>query len=127
VVNLNQITVPSLDLVPSVLFYKKLGLRLIVDALPRYARFECPDGDATFSVHQVQKLPQGEGVCVYFECQNLDEYVQTLISEGVAFETLPEDKSWLWREARLKDPDQNQLILFDGDVNRKNPPWRLNP
>ena len=126
-VNLNQITVPSLDLVPSVLFYKKLGLRLIVDALPRYARFECPDGDATFSVHQVQKLPQGEGVCVYFECQNLDEYVQTLISEGVAFETLPEDKSWLWREARLKDPDQNQLILFDGDVNRKNPPWRLNP
>lgn len=124
--NLNQITVPSLDLNKSVPFYEKLGLRLIVDALPRYARFECPDGEGTFSIHHVEQLPQGEGIWVYFECENLDEYVQELVEKGIEFEEMPNDKSWLWKEARLKDPDNNQLILFYGGENRKNPPWRVN-
>lgn len=124
--NLNQITVPSLDLTKSVPFYEKLGLRLIVDALPRYARFECPAGDGTFSIHRVEQLPQGEGIWVYFECENLDDYVQELAEKGIEFEELPDDKSWLWKEARLKDPDNNQLILFYGGENRKNPPWRVN-
>jgi len=43
--NLNQITVPSLDLTKSIPFYEKIGLKLIVKALPDYARFECPDGN----------------------------------------------------------------------------------
>jgi catechol 2,3-dioxygenase-like lactoylglutathione lyase family enzyme len=124
--NLNQITVPSLDLTKSVPFYEKLGLRLIVDALPRYARFECPNGEGTFSIHQVKQLPQGEGIWVYFECKNVEEYVQELVEKGIEFEELPDDKSWLWKEARLKDPDNNQLILFYGGENRKNPPWRVN-
>ena len=51
--NLNQITVPSLDLTKSIPFYKELGLNLIVKALPNYARFECPDGNSTFSLHQL--------------------------------------------------------------------------
>lgn len=123
--NLNQVTVPSLDLTRSVPFYEKLGLRLIVHALPHYARFECPDGESTFSIHQVAQLPQGEGVWVYFECENLDEYVQKLVEKGIDFEELPNDKTWLWKEARLKDPDYNQLILFYGGQNRKNPPWRI--
>jgi len=41
------------------------------------------------------------------------------------FEELPTDKGWLWREARLKDPDNNQLILFYAGDNRKNPPWKI--
>ena len=44
--NLNQITVPSLDLTKSIPFYKKLGLKLIVESLPHYARFECPNGES---------------------------------------------------------------------------------
>jgi catechol 2,3-dioxygenase-like lactoylglutathione lyase family enzyme len=123
--NLNQITVPSLDLTQSVPFYEKLGLRLIVDALPHYARFECLKGEGTFSIHQVAQLPQGEGIWVYFECEKLEEYVQELVEKGIEFEELPNDKSWLWKEARLKDPDNNQLILFYGGKNRKNPPWRV--
>ncbi len=123
--NLNQVTIPSLDLTTSVPFYEKLGLRLIVHALPHYARFECPSGEATLSIHQVVQLPQGDGVWVYFECENLEEYVQELVGKGVEFEEFPNDKTWLWREARLKDPDHNQLILFYGGKNRKNPPWRI--
>ena len=70
--NLNQITVPSSDLKKSIPFYKKLGLNLIVEDLPNYARFECPDGNSTFSLHQTNALPKGEGICVYFECEDLD-------------------------------------------------------
>lgn len=123
--NLNQITIPSKDLGVSVPFYQKLGLTLIVDALPRYARFVCPEGDASFSIHQVDDLPKGEGIYVYFELEELDERVGQLVSEGVIFDEMPTDKSWLWREARLKDPDGNQLILYKAGENRLNPPWRL--
>lgn len=123
--NLNQITVPVLNIEESILFYKKIGLRLIVKS-PDYARFECPDGDATFSIHKVEKLSSGEGISVYFECENLDQYVKELVAKEVKFEELPNDKSWLWRESRLKDLDGNQLILFYGGDNRKNPPWRVN-
>lgn len=123
--NLNQVTVPSLDLAKSIPFYEKLGLKLIVEALPHYARFECPDGNATFSLHQTKELPKGEGAYVYFECKNLDEHVEKLIEKDIEFDELPNDKFWLWREARLKDLDGNLLVLFYGGENRLNPPWRI--
>ena len=123
--NLNQVTVPSLDLSRSVPFYQTLGLRLIVESLPHYARFECPNGEATFSIHQVNQLPSGDGVYVYFEVEDLDRHVDRLVKQGIPFDELPQDRSWRWREARLKDPDNNQLILFYGGEDRKNPPWRL--
>lgn len=123
--NLNQITVPSLNVENAIAFYEKLGLQLIVKSLPNYARFECPDGNSTFSIHLVDKLPQGTGVYVYFECDNLDEKVELLKNKGVKFDQEPVDEKWLWREARLKDLDGNQLILFYGGKNRLNPPWRL--
>ncbi len=123
--NLNQITVPSLDLTKSIPFYEKLGLKLIVKSLPHYARFACPQGEATFSIHKTDSLPTGDGVYVYFECDNLDEHVNKLVALGVEFDELPNDKRWLWREARLKDEDGNQLILFYAGENRLNPPWRI--
>ena len=52
--NLNQVTLPTLDVKRSIKFYQTLGLNLIVET-PHYARFECPEGDATFSVHQIEK------------------------------------------------------------------------
>lgn len=123
--NLNQVTVPALDLTKSIPFYERLGLKLIVKSLPHYARFQCPKGHSSFSIHKMEKLPTGEGVYVYFECENLNEHVANLVALGVAFDELPNDKSWLWREARLKDPDGNQLILFFAGDNRLNPPWRI--
>ena len=123
--NLNQVTVPSLDLEESILFYQKLGLQLIVEALPRYARFECPDGEATFSIHLVDTLPKGPGIQVYFECPYLDVEVDRLRAEGIVFNEMPNDKPWLWREAHLYDPDGNHVILFHAGECRKNPPWRI--
>jgi catechol 2,3-dioxygenase-like lactoylglutathione lyase family enzyme len=123
--NLNQITVPAVNVEKSIEFYEKLGLRLIVKSLPDYARFECKQGDSTFSLHQVDKQQKTDGIWIYFEVQNLDDSVKTLINKGIVFDELPNDKNWLWREARLKDPDNNQLIIYFAGDNRKNPPWRI--
>ncbi|MDE1205818.1 VOC family protein [Tenacibaculum larymnensis] len=123
--NLNQVTIPSIDVNISVEFYKKLGLHLIVDASPRYVRFEVPDGEATFSIHQVEKLSKEEGVTLYFEDDNLDELVEELQQKGIQFTQLPIDQRWLWREAHLLDPDGNKLILYKAGEHRKNPPWRI--
>jgi catechol 2,3-dioxygenase-like lactoylglutathione lyase family enzyme len=125
--NLNQVTLPTLDLQRAVQFYETLGLRLIVLSMPRYARFECPVGQGTFSLHLVDELPKGQGPIVYFECDDLDTKVAAWIENGIVFETQPTDQPWLWREASLRDPDGNALILFFAGNNRKNPPWRIDP
>jgi catechol 2,3-dioxygenase-like lactoylglutathione lyase family enzyme len=122
--DLNQVTLPATDLAVSVEFYKQLGLRLIVDSIPRYARFECPDGNSTLSLEHVSE-PPATGVVIYFECKELDQVVAYLKSKEVAFESEPLDQPWLWREARLRDPAGNQICLFYAGVNRKNPPWRV--
>lgn len=123
--NLNQITVPVINVSHAIAFYEKLGLKLIVKSLPYYARFVCPDGAATFSLHASDQLPIGDGTWIYFEVNDLDDYVQSLIKEGIVFEELPADKPWLWREARLKDPDNNQLILYFAGKTRTDPPWKI--
>jgi len=123
--NLNQISVPSKDLTKSIPFYEKLGLRLIVRSLPQYARFECPEGNSTFSIHQTGTLTGSDGIYVYFECTDVDKRVAELKENGLHFDLEPTDQPWLWREARLKDPDGNQLILFHAGENRAYPPWRI--
>jgi catechol 2,3-dioxygenase-like lactoylglutathione lyase family enzyme len=121
--NLNQVTIPVSNVARSINFYQKLGLNIIV-AEPHYARFECPGGDSTFSIHQSDERQKGSGTWIYFEVQDLDNYVQQLLAIGIKFEELPNDKSWLWRESRLRDPDNNQLIIYFAGKNRKYPPWR---
>ncbi|WP_138433735.1 VOC family protein [Winogradskyella algicola] len=124
--NLNQVTIPSLDIVKSVEFYKTLGLQLIVDAAPRYVRFLCPDGDTTFSIHKVEKLSNDNQTIIYFEVDNLSQTVDMLKQKGIVFDTEITEQSWLWTEIKLKDPDQNQIIIYTAGENRKNPPWRIN-
>ncbi|MGD9590426.1 MAG: VOC family protein [Pyrinomonadaceae bacterium] len=127
--NLNQVTIYCENTVETAEFYKKLGLRLIVDSLPRYARLECPDGDSTLSVHEAKPgrlaEPGSSRIVLYFECSDLDAEVQRLRSLGLGFDRDPEDRDWLWREAYLSDPSGNQICLFHAGVNRKNPPWRV--
>ena len=123
--NLNQVTLPAADIDLSAAFYCNMGFTQIVSSPPRYARFECPDGDATFSVHLVENSCSDTGVVVYFECVDLDGRVKHLQDEGFEFTKLPTDERWLWREARLKDPFGNIICLFLAGENRKNPPWRV--
>jgi catechol 2,3-dioxygenase-like lactoylglutathione lyase family enzyme len=123
--DLNQVTLPSTDVGRSIAFFKRLGLRLIVEDLPKYARFELPSGQATLSVHRVERVVAHEGIIVYFECDDLDDRVAALKAQGLSFDQEPTDQPWLWREAYLRDPDDNVLCLYKAGANRRNPPWRL--
>lgn len=123
--NLNQVTIFSDKTVETVEFFKKLGLNVIVDSLPRYARLECPDGDATLSVNVAGAMTPLNNVVLYFECSELDAEVDRLRSLGLDFDEEPTNRDWLWRQAYLKDPNGNKICLFFAGDNRKNPPWRV--
>ena len=122
---LNQVTVPCLDLAASVDFYRRLGLHLIVHDPPRYARFECPSGDSTFSLHLADRVESASAPVVYFELDDLDARVRALQTAGLVFESAPRDQPWLWREAYIRDPAGNLLCLYRAGSNRRFPPWRL--
>ena len=118
---LNQVTVPAEDLAASERFYRLLGLRQVVRASPRYARFET-EGGATFSVATDKAYT---APVVYFECGDLDVTVAYLQQQGVQFEAEPKDEQWGWREARLRDPAGNAIRLYQAGEMRRFPPWRL--
>lgn len=126
---LNQVTVPLVDYDKSVAFYKLLGLRLIVDSPPRYARFEFPEGDggepATLSIEKVDGWKGGDWPEIWFESDRLDELVAELKAKGVKFESEPETMSYLWRVAHVRDPAGNRISLYHAGENRRNPPWRV--
>ncbi|MDH7975532.1 bifunctional hydroxymethylpyrimidine kinase/phosphomethylpyrimidine kinase [Sphingomonas sp. AR_OL41] len=119
---LNQITLPAGDFAASESFYARLGLRQIVRSAPRYARFESASG-TTLSIEAADEI--GGTPVFYFECGDLDEWVEMLTSIGVAFERGPADEDWGWREARLRDPAGNAICLYQAGENRRFPPWRL--
>ena len=123
--NLKQLTLPATNVERSVKFYRTMGFTQIVSNLPSYARFECSEGGATFSLHQVATAAPESGVVVYFECLDLEATYRELVERGIHFDVPPTDQSWLWREAYLRDPDGNVLCLFHAGDNRRNPPWRL--
>jgi len=123
--NLNQVTIYTDKPLETVEFFQKLGLLLVVDSLPRYARLECPDGDATLSIQTADSVTSMNNIVLYFECERLDEEVARLKSLGLIFEEDPTDRDWLWRQAYLVDPNGNRICLFRAGENRKNPPWRV--
>lgn len=122
--NMNQVTLPARNVAESVSFYLSLGLIQIVDSA-HYARFECPDGDATFSIHAADESELGGSAAIYFEHQEIDAFCDRLKNEGIEFSQMPKDESWLWREAWLDDPSGNAICLYWAGDNRKSPPWRV--
>ena len=121
--SLNHVTVGCRDYAASLDFYKALGLPLIVDSpLNGYARFEAPNG-VTFSIHQSDDF--AASTIIYFESKRLDAWVTELASQGFAFEQMPQDESWGWREARLLDPAGNIVCLYKAGENRRYPAWRI--
>jgi len=123
---LNQVTVPLIDYEASVAFYRLLGLKLIVDAPPRYARFECPDADggepATLSIEKVDGYAGGDWPEIWFECDDLDAQVERLRAQGVRIESEPVTQSYLWREAVVRDPAGTRIKLYHAGENRRFPP-----
>jgi hypothetical protein len=103
--------------------YRKLGLKQIVDS-EHYARFECPDGNATFWIHLAEESELGGSAAIYFDHEALDDLCERLRGEGLEFSRMPTDQRRLWREAWLDDPAGNSICLFRAGEHRKYPPWR---
>jgi hydroxymethylpyrimidine/phosphomethylpyrimidine kinase len=122
---LNQVTVTGTNYERSVDFYRRIGLKQIVDSPDTgYARFEAAGG-VTFSV----QIDPDEKIiatsAVYFECDDLDDRVEQLARSGIAFEHGPRNQPWMWREARLRDPDGNIIFFYKAGESRRFPPWRM--
>lgn len=122
---LNQVTVTGTDYSRSVDFYRRLGLAQIVDSPDTgYARFET-EGGVTFSV----QIDPDEKIiatsAIYFECDDLDQRVEQLARSGITFEHGPRNQPWMWREARLRDPDGNIIFFYKAGESRRFPPWRM--
>jgi hydroxymethylpyrimidine/phosphomethylpyrimidine kinase len=121
---LNQVTVTGTDYERSVEFYRRLGLKQIVANPPDYARFETAGG-ATLSVQIDPEEKIIATTAIYLECDDLDERVERLAREGLPFEHGPRNQPWMWREARLRDPDGNIIFLYKAGEARRFPPWRV--
>jgi len=119
---LNQVTLPAKNLDRSIAFYESVGFLLIVKN-DHYARLENPEDLSTLSLELRQD--GGDGAHVYFECDDLDAQIAALKAKNITFDSGPEDKSWLWREAWLRDPAGNKLCFYFAADNRRFPPWRL--
>lgn len=121
---LNQVTVTGTNYEKSVQFYRTLGLKQIVGNPPDYARFETAGG-VTLSVQIDPEETISATTAVYLECDDLDERVERLARAGLAFEHGPRNQPWMWREARLRDPDGNIIFLYKAGEARRFPPWRM--
>ncbi|HEX8842972.1 MAG TPA: bifunctional hydroxymethylpyrimidine kinase/phosphomethylpyrimidine kinase [Sphingomicrobium sp.] len=122
---LNQVTVTGTNYERSVDFYRRLGLKQIVDSPENgYARFET-QGGVTFSVQIDPEETIAATTAIYFECEDLDERVEQLARSGIPFEHGPRNQPWMWREARLRDPDGNIVFFYKAGENRRFPPWRV--
>ena len=121
--NLNQITLPVRDMNEAIEFYRVLGFTQIVDT-PHYARFECPIGNSSFSL-SLNNDNYVNGSVIYFEHEELDDWVRQLKSKGIEIKQEPTDQGYLWREAILFDPSGNKIKLYWAGENRLNPPWRV--
>jgi hydroxymethylpyrimidine/phosphomethylpyrimidine kinase len=119
---LNQVSLSATDLSRSIGFYQSLGFVLIVKD-EHYARLENPFDLSTLSLEL--RIDAGDGAHVYFECDDLDARVAALKEKGIVFDSGPEDQSWLWREAWLRDPAGNKLCFYFAGENRRFPPWRI--
>jgi hydroxymethylpyrimidine/phosphomethylpyrimidine kinase len=122
---LNQVTVTGTDYERSVDFYRRLGLQQIVDSPENgYARFETAGG-VTFSVQIDPDEKIIATTAIYLECDDLDQRVEQLARSGISFEHGPRNQPWMWREARLRDPDGNIIFFYKAGEHRRFPPWRV--
>ena len=101
-----------------------LGMKLIeefrFEGKAVYARLRAPGGDGTIAIHLANEgAPlSSEGVRLYFEIRELDEFCKKLLGKGVYISKMPRMMPWGWRHAYLDDPDGHELSLYWAGANR---------
>ena len=125
---LNQVLILSQDVERAVTFYEALGLQRLAVNFPCDARLVCPDSaegsgpedsvaaaGASLAIEHTAQMPVRPNATIYFECADIDRTVARLRARGIVFDSGPLDEPWRWREARLRDPDGNPIVLYSVD------------
>ena len=106
-------------------FYRDLlGFKLIEDFRyenkPVYARLRAPGGDGTIALHQAGpgESVSSDGVRLYFEVRELDDFCGKLQQKNFYITKLPRMMPWGWRHAYLNDPDGHEISLYWAGENR---------
>ncbi|MGZ4786918.1 MAG: VOC family protein [Terriglobales bacterium] len=115
----NHAMVYSKDVRRSLGFYRDLlGFKLIEDfqheGISLYARLKAPGGDGTIALHLASPgTPMAsEGVRLYFEIRDLDDFCRKLQAKGFYITQMPRVMPWGWRHAYLNDPDGHEISLY---------------
>ena len=100
-------------------FYRHwLGFKLIEDYRHEgksvYARLQAPAGDGTIALHQAGPGASvaSDGVRLYFEVRELDDFCLRLRKRGFVFTQQPQMMPWGWRHAYLNDPEGHEISLY---------------
>lgn len=107
------------DVGRGITFYRDwLGFKLIEDFRHEgksvYARMRAPGGDGTIALHQAGPGTSvaSDGVRLYFEVRELDDFCQKLRKRGFYFTQQPQMMPWGWRHAYLNDPEGHEISLY---------------
>ena len=121
----NHAMIYARDVERAVRFYSGLlGMKVIdefrYEGKPVYARLRAPGGDGTVALHQLGPGAStvSEGVRLYFEVRELDDFCKKLQKKGVYITQLPRLMPWGWRHAYLDDPDGHEISLYWAGANR---------
>lgn len=101
-----------------------LGFRQVdefrYEGKPVYARLRAPGGDGTIALHQAGPGASvtSEGVRLYFEVRDLDDFCRKLQAKGFYITQMPRMMPWGWRHAYLNDPDGHEISLYWAGENR---------
>ena len=123
--NFNHAMIYVKDVERAMRFYRDLmGFKLIEDfryeGVPVYARLRAPGGDGTIALHQASPGASlvSEGVRLYFEVRELDDFCRKLMQKGFYITQMPRMMPWGWRHAYLNDPDGHEISLYWAGENR---------
>jgi catechol 2,3-dioxygenase-like lactoylglutathione lyase family enzyme len=128
--HLSHVTLFVADVARSRSFYRALGFEPIVDE-SHYCRFltrlDEGTGDETLSIERRSGpiAPAAQLGLEFPSREALDRYVQGLPARGITLTEELVERSWLWRDARIVDPDGHEWMLFFAGDNKLNPPWRV--
>ena len=106
-------------------FYRELlGFKLVDEFRHEgtllYARLRAPGGDGTIALHLAGPGTPlaSEGVRLYFEIREVDEFCRKLQAKGFYVTQMPRMMPWGWRHAYLNDPDGHEISIFWAGENR---------
>ena len=121
----NHAMVYAADVGRAMGFYRDLlGFKLVDEfrheGITVYARLRAPGGDGTIALHLAGPGTPlaSDGVRLYFEIREVDEFCRKLQAKGFYVTQMPLLMPWGWRHAYLNDPDGHEISIYWAGENR---------